>query len=43
VWGRFGTFVGQPFVRAEVIWTVDDRSVVIGGRHGDRRLQESVE
>jgi hypothetical protein len=42
VWGRFGTFVGQPFVRADVIWTVDDRSVVIVGRRGDRRLEESV-
>jgi hypothetical protein len=43
VWGRFGTFAGQPLVRAEVIWTADDRSVVIVGRRGDRRLEESVE
>jgi hypothetical protein len=28
---------------AEVIWTADDRSVVIVGRRGDRRLEESVE
>jgi hypothetical protein len=42
-WGRFGTFAGQPLVRAEVIWTADDRSVVIVGRRGDRRLEESVE
>ena len=43
VWDRFGTFAGQPLVRAEVIWTVDRRSVVIAGRRGDRRLEESVE
>jgi hypothetical protein len=43
VWGRFGTFAGHPLVRAEVIWTVDRRSVVIVGRRGDRRLEESVE
>lgn len=43
VWGRFGTFAGHPLVRAELIWTVDRRSVVIVGRRGDRRLEESVE
>jgi hypothetical protein len=42
VWGRFGTFAGQPFVRADVIWTLDDRSVVISGRRGDRRFEEIV-
>ena len=43
VWGRFATFAGRPLVRAEVIWTADHRSVVIVGRRGDRRLEESVE
>jgi hypothetical protein len=43
VWGRFGTFVGHPLVRAEVIWTVDARSVVIVGRRGERRFEESAE
>ncbi|HEV3053985.1 MAG TPA: hypothetical protein VGX45_04970 [Solirubrobacteraceae bacterium] len=43
VWNRFGTFAGQPFVRAEVIWTVDRRSVVIVGRRGERRLEEPAE
>jgi hypothetical protein len=43
VWGRFGTFAGQPLVRADVIWTVDRRSAVIVGRRGDRRLEEIVE
>jgi hypothetical protein len=43
VWGRFGTFAGHPLVRAEVIWTVDGRSVVIAGRRGERRFEESAE
>jgi hypothetical protein len=43
VWGRFGTFAGHPLVRAEVIWTVDGRSVVIVGRRGERRFEESAE
>jgi hypothetical protein len=43
VWGRFGTFAGQPLVRAEVIWTVDGCSVVIAGRRGERRFEESAE
>jgi len=43
VWGRFGTFAGHPVVRAEVIWTVDRRSVVIVGRRGDQRFEESAQ
>jgi hypothetical protein len=43
VWGRFGTFVGHPLVRAEVIWMVDRRSVVIVGRRGERRFEESAQ
>jgi hypothetical protein len=43
VWGRFGTFAGHPSVRAEVIWTVNRRSVVIIGRRGERRFEESAQ
>jgi hypothetical protein len=43
VWSRFGTFVGHPLVRAEVVWTADRRSVVIVGRRGERRFEESAE
>ena len=43
VWGRFATFAGQPLVRAEVVWTAVDRSVVMVGRRGDRRLEEPAE
>jgi hypothetical protein len=43
VWGRFGTFAGHPLVRAEVIWTVDGRSVVMVGRRGEQKFEESAE
>jgi hypothetical protein len=43
VWDRFGMFAGHPFVRAEVIWTVDRRSVVIVGRRGERRFEEPAQ
>ena len=43
VWGRFATFAGHPLVRTEVIWTVDRRSVVIVGRRGERRFEESAQ
>jgi hypothetical protein len=43
VWNRFAMFAGQPFVRAEVIWTVDRRSVVILGRRGEQRFKEPAE
>ena len=43
VWGRFGTFAGHPLVPAEVIWTVDRRGVVVAGRRGERRFEESAQ
>ena len=42
VWGRFGTFAGHPLVRAEVIWRVDRRSVLIVGRRSEQRFEESA-
>jgi hypothetical protein len=42
VWERFGTFVGHPVIRGEVIWSAQDRSVVISGRRGERRFEELV-
>jgi hypothetical protein len=43
VWSRFGTFVEHPLVRAEVVWTVDRRGVVIAGRRGERTFEESAQ
>jgi hypothetical protein len=40
VWERFGTFVGHPLVRGEVIWTADDRCVAIRGTRGERPFEE---
>jgi hypothetical protein len=42
VWDRYGMFAGQPLVRGEVLWTVEDRSVVIVGTRGDERFEETV-
>lgn len=42
VWDRFGTFAGHPLVRGDVIWTADDRRVVIVARRGERRFEEPV-
>jgi hypothetical protein len=42
VWDRFGLFVGQPLIRGEVIWTVEDRSVVIVGKRADEQFEETV-
>jgi hypothetical protein len=42
VWDRFGLFAGQPLIRGVVIWTVENRSVVIVGTRGHERFEETV-
>ena len=42
MWERFGTFAGHPLIRGEVIWSAEDKTVVITGRRGDRRFEEIV-
>jgi hypothetical protein len=42
VWDRYGMFAGQPAIRADVIWTLPDRRVVIVGRRGGGRFEEAV-
>lgn len=42
VWERFGTFAGHPLVRGEVLWTADDRRVVIQAQRGDRPFEELI-
>lgn len=42
VWDRFGRFNGHPLIRGEVIWSAEDRTVVISGHRGDRRFEEIV-
>jgi hypothetical protein len=40
VWDRFGNFAGQPPVRAELVWSTEDRRVVICGKRGDSPFEE---
>lgn len=40
VWDRFGTFIGHPRIRGEVVWSAENRCVVICGRREDRRFEE---
>ena len=40
VWDRFGTFVGHPQIRGEVVWTAENRCVAIRGRRGERPFEE---
>lgn len=42
VWDRYGSFAGQPWIRGDVIWTLEDRRVVIAGTRGDARFEEVV-
>jgi hypothetical protein len=42
VWDRYGMFAGQPWIRGDVIWTLADRQIVITGKRGDVRFEETV-
>jgi hypothetical protein len=42
IWDRFGTFAGHPLVHGEVIWSVQDREVVIRGKRGAGAFEESA-
>lgn len=42
VWDRYGFFAGQPWIRGDVIWTLEDSRVVIAGTRGDARFEEDV-
>jgi hypothetical protein len=40
VWDRFGTFLGQPLVRGEVVWSGRERVAEIVATRGSTRLEE---
>jgi hypothetical protein len=42
IWDRYGTFAGQPLIRATVIWTAADQRTVIRGERGGERFEEAV-
>lgn len=41
VWERFGTVVGQPLIRGEVLWSAEGQIIVVSGRRGDRQFEET--
>jgi hypothetical protein len=43
VWGRYGTFRGQPRITATLTWKVADRSLILAGRRGTERFRETLE
>jgi hypothetical protein len=42
IWDRFGAFAGQPLIGGNVIWTAEDRSVVIVATRGSEPFEETV-
>jgi hypothetical protein len=43
VWGRYGTFRGQPPIVATLAWSVADRSLTLAGRRGNERFRETLQ
>ena len=42
VWDRYGAFVGHPWVRGAVTWTVADRCILIAGQRGGEAFEETL-
>jgi hypothetical protein len=42
MWGRYGSFGGQPAIEGTVIWTTEDRRVVISGTRARQPFDEVV-
>lgn len=42
MWGRYGSFAGQPAIEGTVIWTTEDRRVVISGTRARQPFDEVV-
>lgn len=43
VWGRYGTFRGQPRIAATLTWKVAGRSLTLAGRRGTERFRETLQ
>jgi len=43
VWGRYGSFRGQPPIAATLTWNVADRMLRLAGRRGTDRFQETLQ
>jgi len=42
VWDRYAAFVGHPWIRGTVTWTVADRCILIAGQRGDEAFEEAL-
>jgi hypothetical protein len=42
VWGRYGSFRGQPRIAATLAWNVADRSLLLAGRRASERFEETL-
>jgi endogenous inhibitor of DNA gyrase (YacG/DUF329 family) len=40
VWGRYGSFRGQPRITATLVWSVAERSLTLAGTRGTERFEE---
>ena len=43
MWGRYGSFRGQPRIAGTLTWNVADRSLRLAGRRGTNRFQETLQ
>jgi hypothetical protein len=42
VWDRYGRFVGHPWIRGTVTWTVADRGILLAGQRGGEPFEETL-
>jgi hypothetical protein len=42
VWDRYGQFVGHPWIRGTVTWSLADRCILIAGQRGDKAFEEAL-
>lgn len=42
VWGRYRSFTGHPLIHGSVTWLAAERCVVVAGRRGGARFEETI-
>ena len=42
VWDRYGAFVGHPWIRGTVTWSLADRCILIAGERGGEAFEEAL-
>jgi len=43
IWGRYGSFRGQPPIRATLVWNVAKRSLVLAGTRAGARFEQTLQ